>query len=93
MSADGSGERPKVRESITVDRALQTVGGLLLLVCLGITSWTMVKVVDHDGTIKVHDVQLRNLDNRCTEDKREMLDRLSEIKRWIEKVADKVGAK
>jgi len=92
MSDTGSGERPKVKENITVDRALQTVGGIVLFICLGMSSWTLLKVVDHDGEIKVQGVEIKNINTNAAESKRDIAEKLTDIKRSIEKVADKIGA-
>lgn len=75
----------------SLDRALQTVGGILLTVSLAISGWTLLQVVDHDSKIKVIEAKVV-IGERDTEAlKKDIADSLREIKRQIEKVSDKMG--
>ncbi|MCW8128916.1 MAG: hypothetical protein KIS92_00900 [Planctomycetota bacterium] len=41
----------KAERFITVDRALQTFGGVLLVIVSGIAGWELLKIFDHEGRI------------------------------------------
>lgn len=37
--------------NVTVDRALQTIGGILLTITVAISGWTLLQVINHEGRI------------------------------------------
>lgn len=49
--AGDSGERRRVSDPITIDRALQTVGGVLLIICASLCAWAWNRIEGHEGRI------------------------------------------
>ena len=55
-------ETEERRQSVlSTDKVLQTVGGILLTVCMGITGWTLLQVLDLNGRmIRVETKQIND---------------------------------
>jgi hypothetical protein len=50
LSGD-SGERKRIPDPITIDRCLQTVGGILLMICAALCCWAWSRIEGHEGRI------------------------------------------
>ena len=79
--ASDSGERRKVGEPITIDRALQTVGGLLLIVSTALCGWAWTRIEAHEGRIIRIETQVDGIGASL----KEIKDDLKEIKTRLEK--------
>ena len=66
-------------KNITIDRVLQTVGGLLLTICIGISSWALNTVQAHEGRI----IRLETEITGVREILKEMKTDLKEIKQDV----------
>ncbi len=49
------------QRNLTIDRVLQTVGGLLLTICIGISSWALNTVQAHEGRIIKLETEMNGL--------------------------------
>lgn len=67
---------PRRREALTVDRALQTLGGIVLLLCSGLTAWTLARTVDHEGRL----IRVETQNSDLKESLREIKDTLRELR-------------
>jgi hypothetical protein len=91
--SDASDSGMRKATVVTTDRVLQTVGGILLTICTLMSTWTLKTVSDHQTKIEVHEAKITNIEKAADEQKKDIGEKLNDIKRWIERVADKVGAK
>jgi TolA-binding protein len=84
-----SGERKAVG-AFSADRLLQTVGGILLTVCLGLTTWTLKNVTELMTRISVLEARRDGDDKALQELKDGLKASLVKIEHQLEKLNDKI---
>lgn len=68
-------------KGITVDRVLQTVGGILLLIVTGISSWALLKAIDLGERVIRLETQQTGTDATLKEMKGDIKEILAELKK------------
>ena len=93
MSDTESGLRTKVPSTLSTDRVLQTIGGILLSIVSVTSAWTLKEIVGHGTRIAVLETKRDADDKGTAELKGEITKQLAELSRQLERLNDKLERK
>jgi hypothetical protein len=93
MSDTESGLRPKVPSTLSTDKVLQTVGGILLSIVSVTTAWSLKEIVAYGTRIAVLETKREADDKGTAELKGEITKQLAELSRQLERLNDKLERK
>ena len=83
-------ESSEEKTTITIDRVLQTVGGILLLLCTFIMSWGGNRLVAHENEITKHSAEIASLKEMVSINDRRTEKKLDEIAVLLKELATKI---
>jgi ABC-type siderophore export system fused ATPase/permease subunit len=81
MSENDTENRRASDRFLTLDRALLAVCTILMVLCTGLTSWTMLRVFDHEGRL----IKAETKADAVAEHLKEIHDDIKEIKAKVSK--------
>lgn len=81
------------RGVLSTDKVLQTVGGILLAISLGISSWSLLQIIAISTRTSVLETKQDSTDRTATETKSEFGKKLDDISRQLERMNDKLDRK
>ena len=93
MADVDSGLRAKVPSTLSTDKVLQTIGGILLTIVSVTSGWTLKEIISHGTRIAVLETKREADDAGTKELKGEITKKLDELSRQLERLNDKLERK
>lgn len=69
---------------------LQTVGGILLLICVGLSSWALVEVVSLKVASARLEARVEAVKEQTAADRKNRDDQIDEMRKWMSRVEKKL---
>ena len=76
--------------TLSTDKVLQTIGGILLSIVSVTTGWTLKEVITHGTRLSVLETKREADDKGTAELKGEITKKLDELSRQLERLSDKL---
>jgi hypothetical protein len=81
------------KQVVTIDKVLQTFGGVLLLITSGFVGWVFIEVLNHRESLTKHTEQISNVRERMMMNEGYTQRSLDEIKQLIKEMSAKLDGK